>query len=58
MSKRVKMFDTAVYNKLERRWVREGKRLTEKQADSRLKYRRRHSPAADFKLVTVWVKAQ
>jgi hypothetical protein len=51
------MYDTAVWNRLEKRWVREGKRLPKKAAENRLGYRRRYSPAAEFKMVTVYVKA-
>jgi hypothetical protein len=57
LSSRVKMYDTAVWNRLEKRWVREGKRLPKKAAENRLGYRRRYSPAAEFKMVTVYVKA-
>lgn len=52
------MYDTAVWNRLEKRWVREGKRLSKKAADNRLGYRKRYSPGADFKLVTVYVKVK
>ena len=54
---KVKKYDTAVWNRLEKKWVREGKRLSKKQAENRLGYRSRYSPNAEFKMVTVWVKA-
>lgn len=47
------VFDTAVYNRLTKKWEREGKRLTRKQASNRLAYRNRTSPYAEYKVVKV-----
>lgn len=44
-------FDTAVYNRLTRKWVREGKTLTESAANRRLTVRQNQSPGAQFKVV-------
>lgn len=47
-------YDTAVYNKLHGQWVREGKKLTQRQAYNRLNYRKTNSfPEAKFKIVKV-----
>lgn len=47
------VYDTAVYNRLTKKWEREGRRLTKKQADNRKAYRTRTSPYAEYKVVKV-----
>lgn len=49
----VTVWDTAVYNRLTKKWEREGKRLSRKQAANRLSYRNRTSPYAEYKIVKV-----
>lgn len=41
-------YDIAVYNALYRRWVPEGKLLTEAAARRRLAYRKRRNPTARY----------
>jgi hypothetical protein len=49
----VVVWDTAVYNHLTKKWEREGRRLTRRQADNRKGYRTRSNPHAQFKVVKV-----
>lgn len=49
----VVVFDTAVYNRLTKKWEREGRRLTRRQAENRKGYRARTNPHAEFKIVKV-----
>lgn len=47
------MWDTRVYNHLTKKWEREGRRLTYKQAYNRLNYRQKTNPYAEFQVFLI-----